>query len=327
MSILKESKSLDDRSIKEDTPYEKWADRFPTDQYRTFATHVPMFEFRTKTSPILQWKVDDVSKWFKNPTGLPIASAEKVPFTHYNLTINEPAKVDKDVFGNNIINNQKDIKADYMNRTLPEKYVYGLDRKGQGDLAYEQLDIEGGDDNALSRAREEFYEQYYLQEEHGLNLSDLQNETKTLKKEITQGKGSDKKIAQLEANENIMVETIPQLLGKNAEEQDDNKTANKYLKLKYKTDRQLTKKEIVDVNRIFRGYGLRPVPFGSYSHAVAMKLNERLSDALGDNFHRLAERELDKKKIPATRRKKNTVVDQLQRTTKKIFILSLYFCL
>ena len=42
LSILKEPKSLHDRSIKEDTPYEQWADRFPTDQYRTFATHVHM---------------------------------------------------------------------------------------------------------------------------------------------------------------------------------------------------------------------------------------------------------------------------------------------
>ena len=129
MSILKEPKSIDDQNIKRDTAFEKWEDRFPTDQFRTFATHVPMFDFTTKSSPTLQWKVDNFSKWFKNPAGLPVAPTEKVPYTHYNLSTNTPAKVEKDVFGNNIINNQKDIKADYMNRTLPEKYAYGLDKR------------------------------------------------------------------------------------------------------------------------------------------------------------------------------------------------------
>ena len=107
MSILKEPKSIDDRNIKEDTPYEKWEDKFAADKFRTFATHVPMFDFTTKTSPTLQWKVNDFSKWFKNPAGLSVASNETVPYTHYKLGSNEPAKVDtycKDVFGNNTIN-------------------------------------------------------------------------------------------------------------------------------------------------------------------------------------------------------------------------------
>ena len=186
MSILKEPKSLDDRSIKEDTPYEKWEDRFATDKYRTFATHVPMFDFTTKTSQTLQWKVNDFSKWFKDPKGLPVAPNEKVPLTHYKLGANEPAKEDKDVFGNNIINNQKDIRADHMNRTLPEKYAYGLDRKGQGDMAYEQMDIEYGDPNELSRAREEFYETYYLQQEHGFDLNALKVSHKNISR-VRQG--------------------------------------------------------------------------------------------------------------------------------------------
>ena len=180
MSILKEPKSIDDQSIKRDTVFEKWEDKYPTDEYRTFATHVPMFDFTSKTST-LQWKVDDFSKWFKDPAGLPVASTEKIPYTYYKVTTNEPAKVDKDVFGNNIINNQKDIKADYMNRTLPEKYAYGLDKKGQGDLAYEQLDIEAGDENELSRAREEFYEQYYLKESHPGAVKDLTSANKLIK--------------------------------------------------------------------------------------------------------------------------------------------------
>jgi hypothetical protein len=261
-----------------------------------------VFDFTTKTSPTVQWKVDDFSKWFKNPAGLPIASNETVPLTHYKVGSNEPAKVDKDVFGNNIINNQKDFKADYMNRSLPEKYAYGLDRKGQGDLAYEQLDIEEGDDNELSRAREEFYEQYYLKAEHGINLKELQNETQTLKKEISQTeRGSGRKIRQVEANEKILVETIPNLLGKNLEKQDDAQAADKYLKLKYTKNRQLTQKEIIAINKIFREYGLRPVPIGTYSHAVAQKLNSRLSQS-GNDFDNFAEREAENKRTRAKSR-------------------------
>ena len=81
-----------------------------------------------------------------------------MPFTHYKANVNKPVNEDKDVFGNNIINNQKDIKADYMNKELTEKYTYGLDHKGQGDLAYEQLDIEYGDFNEMTRARQEFHD-------------------------------------------------------------------------------------------------------------------------------------------------------------------------
>ena len=107
-----------------------------------------------------------------------------------------------------------------------------------------------------------------------------------------------------------MVETIPQLLGKNAEEQDDSQTVEKYLKLKYTKNRQLTQKEIIDVNKIFRGYGLRPVPVGTYSHAVAQKLNERLSDAVNDDFDKHAEKEKT--------RTKSRVQQELKRKTPKL---------
>jgi len=64
MSILKEPKSIDDRDIKEKTFFDRWEDKFDTDEYRTFATHVSMFDFTNKSSPLVQWKVDDFSKWF-----------------------------------------------------------------------------------------------------------------------------------------------------------------------------------------------------------------------------------------------------------------------
>ena len=276
MSILKEPKSLDDRSIKEDTAFEKWEDRFPTDKYRTFATHVPMFDFKTKTSPTLQWHVNDFSKWFKNPSGLPVASNETVPLTHYKLGSNDPAKEDKDVFGNNIINNQKDFKADYMNRTLPEKYAYGLDRKGQGDLAYEQLDIESGDTNELSRAQEEFYEQYYLNQEHGINLSEIQNETQTLKEEIGQaGRGSGRKIRQLEENERILVEQVPDIMGKVKDPTIPlGEIGMIYSNLKSRRDKPLSQRELNGVNRLLMRLDGKRIPVGTYAYAAADKLEE-----------------------------------------------------
>ncbi len=211
--------------------------------------HVPMFDFTTKASPTLQWEVKDFSKWFKNPAGLPIASNETVPLTHYKLSSNDPAKVDKDVFGNNIINNQKDFTADYMNRTLPEKYAYGLDRKGQGDLAYEQLDIEGGDENELSRAREEFYEQYYLQENHVDVLRDLTRAKGVIKNVPNPKADYAKEIVQSARDEkaHIEVEAIPHLLGKTPTPISDDTSQAIYSSLLQQKNRPLT---VFEVNRI-----------------------------------------------------------------------------
>ena len=179
-----------------------------------------------------------------------------------------------------------------MNRTLPEKYAYGLDKKGQGDLAYEQLDIETGDPNELSRARDEFFEQMYLQREHGINLSELQNETKTLKEEIGQaGRGSGRKIRQVEENEKILVEDVPELLGHNKRDQPIDHVLNKYRILQDRPDRKLTDKEVIELNKIFRGLELRPIPFGSYSRSAANRLAERLSQRAGQNFYEYAENE------------------------------------
>jgi len=275
MSILKEPKSLDDRSIKEDTAFEKWEDRFPTDKYRTFATHVPMFDFTTKTSSLEQWKVNDFSKWFKDPKGLPVAPNEKVPLTHYKLGINEPAKEEKDVFGNNIINNQKDIKADYMNRVLPEKYTYGLDRKGQGDLAYEQLDIEYGDTNELSRARDEFFEQYYLQQNHGIDVNNIKNDISKIESEIKQGQGSERKIRQLEENERILVEEVPDIMGKIKDPRIPMEEIGMvYGNLKSNRDRPLSQRELNGVNRLLMRLDGKRIPVGTYAYAAADKIEE-----------------------------------------------------
>jgi hypothetical protein len=275
MSILKEPKSIDDQSIKKDTPFEKWADRFPTDKYRTFATHVSMFDFETKTSPTLQWKVDDFSKWFKDPAGLAIASTEKVPFTHYNLTTNEPAKVDKDVFGNNIINNQKDLKADYMNRTLPEKYVYGLDKKGQGDLAYEQLDIEYGDFNEMARAREEFNEM-----RAGLELLEpkakqhMQRLETAIAKEPKNRLEEDSRNRAIKSRDRIIVEDVvgaPQKYEKLYQEQDLENQLDFVRDLKKEInvlskanpDKPLSNKQVVYINTILKDFDEPPIPYGT----------------------------------------------------------------
>jgi len=276
MSILKEPKSLDDRNIKEDTAYEKWEDRFATDKYRTFATHVPMFDFTTKTSPTLQWKVDDFSKWFKNPAGLPVASNETVPYTHYKLGSNEAAKEDKDVFGNNIINNQKDFRADHMNRTLPEKYAYGLDRKGQGDLAYEQLDIEHGDENELSRARDEFLEQMYLKEEEPQMMSALKAAKNVINESKTKLISDNNEIERAKRMKSeIEVEAIPQLLGKTKDPKIPmEEIGTVYSNLKSNRDKPLSQKDINDVNRLLMRLDGKRIPIGTYAYAAADKLEE-----------------------------------------------------
>jgi len=276
MSILKEPKSLDDRNIKEDTPYEKWEDRFATDKYRTFATHVPMFDFTTKTSPTLQWKVDDFSKWFKNPAGLPVASNETVPYTHYKLGSNEAAKEDKDVFGNNIINNQKDFRADHMNRTLPEKYAYGLDRKGQGDLAYEQLDIEHGDENELSRARDEFLEQMYLKEEEPQMMSALKAAKNVINESKTKLISDNNEIERAKRMKSeIEVEAIPQLLGKTKDPKIPMEEIGRvYSNLKSIRDKPLSQRDINGVNRLLMRLDGKRIPIGTYAYAAADKLEE-----------------------------------------------------
>ncbi len=325
MSILKESKSLDDRSIKEDTPYEKWADRFPTGKYRTFATHVPMFDFETKTSPTLQWTVDDFSKWFKNPAGLSIAPSEKVPFTHYNLTTNEPAKVDKDVFGNNIINNQKDFKADHMNQTLPEKYAYGLDRKGQGDLAYEQLDIEGGDGNEMSRARDEFLEQLYLKEQ-GIDTEMIRNDKSKLERDITEGKGSERKIRQLEDNERILVEAVPNIMGKVKDPRITmEEIQDVYIFLKSKRDTPLPQRAINDVNRLLMRLDGKRIPNGTYASAAADKIEEafkkqnpRAKWSFGSEYKILTDDMAGKIQRNVRRRAAQNTADKLRHTADKV---------
>ena len=67
---------------------------------------------------------------------------------------------------------------------MPEKYAYGLDHKGLGDIAYERLDIENGDTNELSRNLENFYEEQYLKQVEPGMLEELKSATKSFEKHV-----------------------------------------------------------------------------------------------------------------------------------------------
>ena len=142
---------------------DKFIDAYPTDDLRSEKTTVPFLNFNTSsTFPITSSYTSFFDKHFKDVKGNNLPMEERIPLTHYKQTHMNPVS-SEDVFGNNIINHQKDIKV--TKKELPEKYAYGLDHKGLGDIAYERLDIETGDSNELSRALENFYENVYLQNE------------------------------------------------------------------------------------------------------------------------------------------------------------------
>jgi len=274
MSILKEPKSIDDRDIKEKTYFDRWEDKFQSDEYRTFATHVPMFDFTTKSSPLVQWKVDAFSKWFKDPEGFPVAPEEKVPLTHYKLTSNEPAKVENNVFGNNIINNQKDIKSEYMNKELTEKYTYGLDHKGQGDLAYQQLDIEYGDFNDMTRAREQFHEMRagveLLEPKAKQHMDRLEA---TITKEPKNRLDEDSRTRAIKSRDKIMVENAvgPQKYEEMYQEQDLENQLDFVRDLKKEINvlskanpnKPLLNKQVVYINTILKDFNQPPIPYGT----------------------------------------------------------------
>ena len=48
---------------------------------------------------------------------------------------------------------------------------------------------------------------------------------------------------------------------------------------------------MIELNKIFRGLELRPIPFGSYSRSAANRLAERLSQHAGENFYAYVENE------------------------------------
>jgi len=158
---------------------DKFIDAYPTDDLRSEKTTVPFLNFNTSsTFPITSSYTSFFDKHFKDVKGNDLPMEERVPLTHYKQTHMNPVSTE-DVFGDNIINHQKDIKV--TKKELPEKYAYGLDHKGLGDIAYERLDIETGDSNELSRALENFYENVYLRKEFPGMMEDLDQANKLLR--------------------------------------------------------------------------------------------------------------------------------------------------
>jgi len=172
-----ERKTIDDAPLSEKTLDDMIHDNYSADEYRTDSTKgFSLFNFKTKSEPLAQWNVKEFSSWFKNPDGWSVADSKPIiPYMNHKLVPNAPEKIDHDMFGNVVIKNQKDIPVDRMNRELPEKFAYGLDRKGMGDIAYETLDIEYGDENELTRATANFYEDIYLKEKHPAVAKDLEH--------------------------------------------------------------------------------------------------------------------------------------------------------
>jgi hypothetical protein len=157
---------------------------------------------------------------------------------------------------------------------LPEKYAYGLDRKGQGDLAYEQLDIEEGDDNELSRARNEFYEQYYLNQEQPRMMEALADAKKVINTSKTKKISDNDKIKRAEEiKHDIEVEAIPQILGKVKDPTIKmEEIGNVYNGLKTKQDRPLTQAEIYKINRLLLRLNGKRIPVGTRAYAAANRL-------------------------------------------------------
>jgi hypothetical protein len=153
-----ERKTIEDAPLSEKTLDDMIHDNYAKDEYRTYSTKgFNLFEFKTETEPLTNWKVKEFSSWFKDPTGWSVAEKKQIiPYMNHKVTPNAPEKVDHDMFGNYIMKNQKDIPVDRMNRELPEKFAYGLDKKGMGDIAYETLDIEYGDQNGVIKSNRKF---------------------------------------------------------------------------------------------------------------------------------------------------------------------------
>ena len=271
---------------------DKFIDLFPTDKYRTDNTSIKLFNFDYHSFPTNESSISYFDKHFKDVKGNDLPREERVPLTHYKQTHMNPVPTE-DVFGNNIINHQKDIKV--TKKELPEKYEYGLDHKGLGDIAYERLDIEQGDSNELSRALENFYENHYLQKElpkHPKLVSEREREqsfvdtldeaydapasSKTMQKKkdqvIEKAKGN---LARQRKNiQKIEVEAIPELLGKTPQEYDPEDVYNKYLPLQQQPDRVLAQKELYEINNMLISHGHKPLPVGTRSKAAARKLNK-----------------------------------------------------
>lgn len=270
---------------------DKFIDAYPTDELRSEKTTVPFLNFNTSsTFPITSSYTSFFDKHFKDVKGNNLPMEERVPLTHYKQTHMNPVSTE-DVFGNNIINHQKDIKV--TKKELPEKYAYGLDHKGLGDIAYERLDIETGDSNELSRALENFYENVYLRKEFPGMMEDLDQ----AKQQLYNYKDPNPKFAEPTSNKignkikehrkipviekakgmknTIEVHAIPDMLGKlPTDETNQNIYDKMYKPLHNEKDRVLTQKEIYKINAILRAKGQKPLPVGTRSKAAAVKIDK-----------------------------------------------------
>jgi hypothetical protein len=169
-----------------------------------------------------------------------------------------------------------------MNRTLPEKYAYGLDRKGQGDFAYEQLDIETGDENELSRARDEFLEQMYLKEEEPRMMAALESAKKVINESKTKLISDHDEVERAKRMKSeIEVEAIPQLLGKTKDPKIPMEEIGRvYSNLKSIRDKPLSQREINGVNRLLMRLDGKRIPVGTYAYAAADKIEEAFKNKI-----------------------------------------------
>lgn len=253
-----------------DGEVDKFIDLFPTDKYRTDNLSIPLFKFDYSAFPVNSSHVSYFDKNFKNPKANELPLEERVPLTHYKTEeINQPHV--EDVFENNIIQNQKNIK--FPRKELPEKYAYGLDHKGLGDIAYERLDIENGDTNELSRNLENFYENQYLKQVEPEKMRKLENIEKGIKKH---GNNPDKqeKIEKAKALKQEIIEVeIPEILGKTPKYHEERFIYEKFKPLQNKPDRVLSQQELYEINNILISNGKKALPVGTRSKAAARKLN------------------------------------------------------
>jgi hypothetical protein len=274
---------------------DKFIDLFPVDKYRTDNLSIPLFKFDYSAFPVNSSHISYFDKNLKNPKANELPLQERVPLTHYKTEEIKQPHVE-DVFENNIIQNQKNIKI--PRKELPEKYAYGLDHKGLGDIAYERLDIENGDTNELSRNLENFYEDQYLKQVEPQKMKQLETINKTITKYADKPDKQEKVGRAHALKEQIEVE-IPEILGKNPKYHNEEDIYKKYRPLQNKADRVLSQKELYEINNILISHGEKSLPVGTRSKAAARKIN-----LINDSFGVVNEAENAATKIQAKVRQK-----------------------
>jgi hypothetical protein len=249
---------------------DKFIDLFPVDKYRTDNVSIPLFKFDYSAYPVQSSHISYFDKNMKNPKANELPLQERVPLTHYKTDEIKQPHVE-DIFENNIIQNQKNVK--FPRKELPEKYAYGLDHKGLGDIAYERLDIENGDTNELSRNLENFYEDQYLKQVEPQKMRKLEGINKSIRKHAN-NPNKQEKIGRANALKQEIEVEIPEILGKVPKYHSEESIYQKYRPLQNKADRILSQKKLYEINNILISHGEKPLPVGTRSKAAARKLNK-----------------------------------------------------